>query len=522
MLTYLQQQLRKRQVQDGFTIVELLIVVVVIAILAAIAIVSYNGIIHRAHITELQSEAQTLAKQIAIDYVSRGSYPGTASSFNGGAGLKYSPDLTVEYTSNAGTSYCMTVSSVKANVSVMYDLTTGNPVEGVCPGHVGLGGGAPSTVWTAVSAGGARACGISAGQVYCWGSGYASAPSLVEGALSGRTATKISVGQSNICAVANGAAYCWGSNSNGEVGNSTSSPANLPTAVTTTGVLSGKTIQDISVGGNFACALTADNVMACWGNNTNGQLGTYNTTSRNYPVPLAYTDGSGWNSQLSGRTITAITTGYSHTCAIASGAAYCWGSNDRSQLGANGTFGSLVPIAVTNSGVLNGLTISKLKAGYAHTCAVATNSRVYCWQTLQYGSTLNGTNATSNVPVAVNTSGVLNGKNIVDTSGSSTNNCVIDTAGKAYCWGGNSAGQMGNGSTTDNFLPVSVNDTGALSGKTISQISTANAYSDGFTCALAGTEIFCWGANSSGQLGDGTTTGRTTPVKVAEPQVVDL
>jgi len=497
----------------GFTIVELLIVIVVIAILAAIVIVAYNGLIKRAASADLQNDTESAIKQIATYQVLNSSYPTTQSSFNNGSGIKHGPNTTVEYTSN-GSTYCLTVSSVKAGFSYMYDLSNGAMVQGVCPGHTGLGG--TSFAWTAVTAGGTNTCGLAAGKAYCWGSGV-STPTLVGGLLSGKTVTKISASQSHMCAIADGLAYCWGSNSDGALGNSSTVDSATPVAVTTTGVLNGKTIQDIASGGVFSCALTTDNIMACWGNNGSGQLGTYSTTNRTYPVAVPSTDGSGWNNPMNGKTITSISTGYNHVCAIANGTAYCWGENERSQLGFNGTNDSYVTGAVTTSGVLNGLTISKLVTGYAHTCAVATNSRVYCWQTTQYVTTLNGTGTTSNVPVAVSTSGVLSGKNIVATAGGNTSNCVVDSAGKVYCWGANAVGQLGNNSTTDSYTPVQVADTGALSGKTVTDIAVGGSYGGGYACALASGELYCWGYNGGGELGNGSTTNSSTPVIVTHP-----
>ena len=119
----------------------------------------------------------------------------------------------------------------------------------------------------------------------------------------------------------------------------------VPVAVTTSGVLSGKTITQVTAGNSHTCALDTSGAAYCWGANGNGQLGI-NSTTRS-PVPVAVTT----TGVLSGKKLTQITGGYGHTCALDStGAAYCWGANGNGQLGNSSTTQSLVPVAVTTSG----------------------------------------------------------------------------------------------------------------------------------------------------------------------------
>ncbi len=493
----------------GFTIVEIIIVVAVIALLATVGTLAYNGVTKQAAIAELKSDSESVIDQLAQEKYAKGSFPLTQVAANSGNGLNHSGGTTLEY-SSTGTNYCFTLSSVRAQLSYTYDLSVGSIEEGVCPGHVGLNNSTPAFAWQSMSANYSKACAITSGKVYCWG-GNISSPTLVGGLLAGKTATSVSVGYGHICAIADGKAYCWGGNSSGQLGNGTTTTSSTPVAVGTGGIFSGKTIQSISAGSNYTCALTTDNVAGCWGENTYGQLGTYNTTNYSSPVGLTYS-ASGYNSQLNAKTITAISAGDSHTCAIANGAAYCWGANSRAQLGWNGTGTSYAHGAVTTSGALSGLTLSSINAGNLHTCAIATNSRVYCWQTSQYATTLNGTGTSSQVPVAVSTSGVLSGKNVTKTDGGDVMNCVL-ASGKVYCWGENNMGQLGNSSTTNSFTPVAVTDTGALSGKTVTDISVGG----GFACALADGEMYCWGNNFDGRLGNSTMTSSTSPVMVSHP-----
>src|SRR5665647_2352154 len=108
-------------IRRGFTVVELLIVIVVIGILAAITIVAYNGIQQRARVAVLQSDVKNASNQLGIDNVINGTYPASTAAANGGQGLKASPGTTWQYTyTSAGNSYCIT----GANSSVSYFAST--------------------------------------------------------------------------------------------------------------------------------------------------------------------------------------------------------------------------------------------------------------------------------------------------------------------------------------------------------------------------------------------------------------
>ncbi len=127
----------------GFTIVELLIVIVIIGILAAITVVAYTGIQQSAHVAVLQSDVRNASDQLEIDNVQTGTYPATMAAANGGAGLKASPGTTYQYTyTSSGNAYCLT----GTNSGVSYFISNGNasPTSGGCVGH-GVGGVAPIT-----------------------------------------------------------------------------------------------------------------------------------------------------------------------------------------------------------------------------------------------------------------------------------------------------------------------------------------------------------------------------------------
>ncbi len=209
----------------------------------------------------------------------------------------------------------------------------------------------------------------------------------------------------------------------------------------------------------------------------------------------------------------SITTGYSQTCAIASGRGYCWGPGDE-QLGDGSTGGSGTPVAVDTTGALAGKTLTQISAGDDFTCALDTSGRAYCWGANVYGELGDGSTAGTAEPVAVNTSGVLAGKALTQISAGAQHACALDAAGRAYCWGLNIDGELGDGTTTDSHVPVAVDTGGVLAGKTLAKL----AGGDTSTCALDSTgAAYCWGANDVGELGDGATASSTVPVAVDLP-----
>ncbi len=150
-----------------------------------------------------------------------------------------------------------------------------------------------------ISSSGSVSCLVADGNTYCWGTSYyvfsgngyqlANPTEIAKPALfDNKRFTKVSVGVRTICAIADSQAFCWGDGQNGEIGNGAAQRVNTPTPVSTLGLLSGKTVTDISVGGNHACAV-ADGKAYCWGNNGNGQLGNGTTTSSNSPVEVTST-----------------------------------------------------------------------------------------------------------------------------------------------------------------------------------------------------------------------------------------
>ena len=352
---------------------------------------------------------------------------------------------------------------------------------------------------TAIAAGYFHTCALmNTGGVLCWGGNSDGqlgdgtttnhyTPVAVSGLSSGVTA--IAAGSYHTCALTNtGGVLCWGNNWYGQLGDGTTTNRYAPVAVN--GLSSG--VVAIAAGGFFhTCALTNTGGVLCWGNNWYGQLGDGTTTNRYAPAAV-----SGLSSG-----VTAIAADGDHTCALTNtGGVLCWGNNWYGQLGDGTTTWPYSPVAV--SGLSSGITA--IVVGGDHTCALTNTRGVLCWGNNYYGQLGDGTTTNRYTPVAV--SGLSSGVAAIAAGGDHT--CALMNTGGVLCWGDNYYGQRGDGTTTNRYTPVAVS--GLSSG--VVTIATGSDH----TCALTNTGgVLCWGNNYYGQLGDGTTTNRYTPVAVS-------
>lgn len=327
------------------------------------------------------------------------------------------------------------------------------------------------------------------------------------GAFAAKTIFAVAAGSGHSLALcSDGTLVAWGVNSSGQLGNNTTTGSPTPTLVAETGVLAGKRVVAIAAGNLHSLALCSDGTVVAWGNNSAGQLGNNSTTDSLVPVAV------NTNGALSGKTVVAISAGNAHNLALCSdGTLVAWGDNSFGQLGNNSTVGSLVPVAVSISGLLSGRTVITMAAGYAHNLALCSDGTLATWGDNTYGQLGNGGNTDSLTPVAVSTEGVLTGKVIVNVAAGADHSLALSQDGTLAAWGWNGEGELGNNSTVNSNVPVSVIGSGALIGKTVSAVSAGEYHS--IALATDGT-LAAWGFGGNGQIGNGGTATRRVPTTV--------
>ena len=291
-------------------------------------------------------------------------------------------------------------------------------------------------------------------------------------------ATGIVTGGLHTCARVGGGLACWGLNSNGQLGDNSVTQRSSPTDVV--GIAA---FASISGGGTHTCALTVGGGIRCWGGNATGQLGDGTVISEIAPVlPVGLAENA-----------TAVAAGDSHSCAVVAAGGMCFGDNTFGQIGDGTQFQRLSPVAVTG---LAGATSIVASRGGSHSCAIAGGGAV-CWGRNSNGQLGDNSNMQRLTPVSV--SGLTSG--VAALAAGQSHTCALTTSGGAKCWGFNANGQLGDGTQSPRLTPVDV--TGLTSG------ITAVAAGGFFTCALnSGGGVKCWGVNDSGQLGDGSVTQR--------------
>ena len=198
---------------------------------------------------------------------------------------------------------------------------------------------------------------------------------------------------------------------------------------------------------------------------------------------------------------TGASAGETHTCGTSTeGQVFCWGANDSGQLGVNGTGHQVAPVPVSLS--FSPVTATAVTAGAGHTCALLDDGSGKCWGQNTHGEIGDGTTS-SRSPVTDVAAPVP--FSLVTAGGDHT--CAIGTDSLAYCWGANDRGQLGDGTNDDRAQPTPVSG-----GLKFLDLDAGRMHTCGVTKS---DDAVCWGANDEGQLGDGTTTDRTAPTTVA-------
>ena len=338
---------------------------------------------------------------------------------------------------------------------------------------------------------------------------------VASGILSGKNARMLASGRAHTLALTEDGTLCsWGSNSSGQLGNSNTFDSSVAVDVTIPDFLMGKEIATVAAGGDASYVLCSDGTLAAWGENSSGQLGD-GLSRVNSLVPLNLT-GKG---ALATRTVVAIVAGNEHCLALCDdGRVVAWGANAHGQLGCGDTASTNPPRLVIANGVLAGKNVVSITAGWKHSMALCSDGSIAAWGGNDFGQLGNYSTADSSVPVSVLKIAGLSGKTVTGISAGGSHSLAVTSDGSVAAWGLNSSGQLGNGGNNNSYVPVGVSRiSGALIGKNVTSVSAAFDHS--LAICSDGT-LVAWGANSNGKLGNNSTTSSNLPVNISTSGVL--
>lgn len=367
-----------------------------------------------------------------------------------------------------------------------------------------------------VSLGNGHTCVVMNGGVKCWGKGNQGqlgndttsnsvTPVDVKAASSSAdlltNVTSIAAGNLHTCALLQDTTVkCWGWNSNGQLGNGSTSSESTPVTVDSL-----NNIIALAAGNEHTCALLASGGVKCWGSNSDGQLGRASNVLTNNRSTSAIDIAGIQNA-------TAISAGYAFTCVlIQSGQVKCWGDNAQGQLGDGSDSDSYTPVDVkAASGGSEPLSnVRSISVGSEHACALLANTTAKCWGYNDYWQLGIGTSGRPMTPVNVVTSDTDNNPltGVLAISAGESHTCVVMQNTGAKCWGLGERGQLGDGTTEYrrntpvDVLNEALSDAGLQASS--NQLLNLRAISLGssHTCAVVASQFSCWGLNRSGELG---------------------
>ena len=287
-----------------------------------------------------------------------------------------------------------------------------------------------------------------------------------------------------------GTLWTWGWNNVGQLGDNTTGTRSSP--ITT--IAGGTNWKQVSTGLGHTAAIKTNGELWVWGVNSYGVLGTNNISNYSSPV-TTIAGGTNWQQ---------VACGYYHTAAIKTdGTLWTWGFNSYGGLGTNNTSSYSSP--VTTSG--GGTNWKQVTAGVGHTAAIKTDGTLWTWGGNDYGQLGDNTITAKSSPITT----IAGGTNWKQVIVGYYHTAAIKTNGELWTWGRNDFGQLGNNNTSSYSSPVTT-----IAGGTNWKSVAGGGY---HTLAIKtdGT-LWTWGSNSSGQLGDNTTSSRSSPILVTGGQ----
>ena len=343
--------------------------------------------------------------------------------------------------------------------------------------------------FTDVAVAAAASCGLSPdGRLWCWGSdagavlgngsaGASAVPVAVEG---NRRWRAVTAQRAHVCAITTtDEAWCWGTASEGTLGDGLLSglrPAPSPVA-------GGRRWRSIAAGSATTCGVTWEQEAWCWGRGTEGALGSGTTSHSSTPSQV-----------IGGARYSEVGTGGSTSCGLTlSGSVFCWGAG----------YGS-TPVPVPGSHVFVDLTVGSDMA-----CALKVGGDTWCWGVSDWNLRRGDAAESTMIP-----SQPRDLPKFSSISASFSHLCGLEqVTGRAWCWGDNGSGQLGRPQHGTGFF--SYDAMPVAGGHSFVRIAAATAHTCGVTAAGS---AWCWGAGTTGQLGDGLLSSSSTPRRVRHPR----
>ena len=306
---------------------------------------------------------------------------------------------------------------------------------------------------------------LDSGEVKCWGrnnagqlghgGGDKDTPQPAVDLGSGRTATSIYAGGYYSCAILDDESVkCWGQNTDGQLGIGTNVNTNTPTTIGTLG--SGRTAISLATAFSAICALLDDGSVKCWGDDSQGQLGNGGSNSDlNSPPASAINLGAG-------RTAKAITGGKYHFCAILDDDSIkCWGDGSNGKLGTGSISDKNTPTSTSGS-FASGRYAVVIDAGYEHTCVILDNGDLTCWGGDAWGQLGNGATTGTKSSLQSTAVDLGTGRTAISLSAGGTHTCAQLDNYQLMCWGNRADGQVGDdggfNNPSDRISPSAVSD----------------------------------------------------------------
>jgi alpha-tubulin suppressor-like RCC1 family protein len=314
----------------------------------------------------------------------------------------------------------------------------------------------------------------------------------------GTKVTQVRAGCIHTLALTSGGhVLAWGANGDGQLGDGTTTNSDVPVKVK---IPRGTKVTSVRAGCVFSLALTSTGQVLAWGDNLDGQLGDGTTSNSDTPVRVRLPAGT---------TVTAISAGQDFGLARTSrGHVRAWGHGDGGRLGDGSTSNSDTPVKVK---LPTGARVKALAAGGTHSLAL-TSDGLFAWGFNGDGQLGDGTTTSSATPVRIFI--LVRGRSlghVTSLFAGCSHSLVLFSGGALFAWGDNTSGQLGDGTSTSSDKPVGV----ALPAGTRVRAVSAGC-TDSYALTVKGS-VLAWGYNEYGELGDGSDTQSSTPVRVELP-----